>query len=123
MAETAGTDVKVPDSGTQAATTPAATAAPPPPPGPGASRAEWREWRRRQRDYMRGQWYTGTSSGPLYWRGGGWFVGTLLLVIGVYYLLYNLGQLTWLKADVLWPVLLIVFGLWLLVRRRRRWWA
>lgn len=117
-----GTEVKMPNGDSQAGVSPpAAHASPPPPPAPGASRAEWRAWRRSQRDYVRAQSYGGTWSGPLYWRGGGWFVGALLLVIGVYYLLYNLGQLAWLKADVLWPVLLIVFGVWLLLRRRNRW--
>jgi hypothetical protein len=40
-------------------------------------------------------------------------------VIGVYYLLTNVGLLTWLKGDVLWPVLLILLGVALLVRRGR----
>jgi hypothetical protein len=40
-------------------------------------------------------------------------------VIGLYYLLLNLGVLSWLPGDVLWPLLLILFGVWLLVRRGR----
>ncbi len=45
----------------------------------------------------------------------------LVLGLGVYYLLQNLGLLSWLRGDVLWPALLIVLGLWLLLRRSR-WW-
>ena len=113
-----GTDVKATGDPQPAGPPPFAPPTPPVPPGPGASRTEWRAWRRQNRDYVRAQWYGGQWPGPLYWRGGGWFVGALLMVIGVYYLLYNLGQLAWLKADVLWPVVLILFGVWLLVRRR-----
>jgi cell wall-active antibiotic response 4TMS protein YvqF len=103
---------------------PTQPAAPPPlpPPGPGASHDEWRAWRRQQRDYLRAGWYTRPSFGPWGWWGGGWFWGAVLLVIGVYYLLQNLGLLTWLKGDVLWPSLLILLGLWLLLRRGRGWW-
>jgi hypothetical protein len=42
-------------------------------------------------------------------------------VVGAYYLLQNLGLLSWLRGDVLWPVLLILLGLYLLVRRNRGW--
>ena len=51
------------------------------------------------------------------------FRGTLVLVvIGAYYLLTNLGFLNWLKGDVLWPTLLILLGVALLVRRGRSGW-
>ena len=43
------------------------------------------------------------------------------MVIGAYYLLFNLGLLGWLPSDVLWPILLIVFGVFLLLRRGRGW--
>jgi hypothetical protein len=42
-------------------------------------------------------------------------------VIGAYYLLQNLGLLRWLPGDVLWPALLIVLGLYLLIRHNRGW--
>jgi hypothetical protein len=42
-----------------------------------------------------------------------------LIVIGVYFLLSNLNLLTWLHADVVWPLLLIALGVWLIVRRVR----
>lgn len=101
---------------------PTQPAGPPSPPSPGASRDEWRAWRHQQHDYWRehrhaGQWY-----GPWDWWGGGWFVGAVLVVVGGYYLLKNLGLLEWIPGDVLWPVLLILFGVWLLVRRGRNWW-
>lgn len=64
---------------------------------------------------MHGGWY-----GPWPWFGGWtWFWGVVLVLIGVYYLLFNLGLLTWLRGDVLWPTLLILFGIFLLVRRGR----
>ena len=95
---------------------PPPTVEPPKPPAPGASRDEWRAWRRQQRDYGWG--------GPWGWSGGVWplFWGAALVLIGAYYLLQNLGLLSWLKGDVLWPSLLILFGLLLLIRRGRGWW-
>jgi len=74
---------------------------------------------------VRSQWHSsgwyGGGSWP--WFGGwAWFWGVALVVIGAYYLLYNLGLLGWLRGDVLWPVLLIVFGVFLLLRRGRGWW-
>jgi hypothetical protein len=101
--------------------------APPPEPGPGASRDAWRAWRHQQHDYWRAQRYGAGWYGPWNWWGGGrwggsWFAGAALLVIGAYYLLQNLGLLNWLPGDVLWPLLLILLGLYLLVRRSRGWW-
>jgi hypothetical protein len=100
---------------------PTQPAAPPPQPGPGASRDEWHAWRHQQHDYWRSQRYGGGWYGPWNWWGGGWFWGGGLVVIGGYYLLQNLGLLSWLRGDVLWPVLLILLGAYLLVRRNRGW--
>jgi len=97
---------------------------PPPAPGPGASRDEWREWRRRQRDYMRANW-THDFYGPWGWGwfgGWNWFWGAALVVVGAYYLLSNLGLLNWLRGDVLWPILLILLGVAILVSRARGGW-
>lgn len=99
---------------------------PPPQPGPGASRDEWRAWRHQQHDYWRSQrraggWYGPGWYGPWSWWGGGWFWGGALVLVGAYYLLLNLGLLTWLRGDVLFPILLIFLGLYLLVRRNRGW--
>ena len=99
-------------------------AEPPKPPGPGASREEWRAWSRIQRDYMRDRWGGGWY-GPWPWGGGGvwpWFFGVALVLIGGYYLLQNLGWLGFLNGhDVLWPILLILLGLLMLLRRGRTW--
>lgn len=47
------------------------------------------------------------------------WVGAALLILGGYYLLRNLGfeWLWWLDFDVIWPVLLIVAGIVVLLRR------
>jgi hypothetical protein len=61
------------------------------------------------------------ASSPNRWQrnsGTFWGGGTLIL-IGVYFLLANLGLLDWLKWDYVWPVVLIAIGLWLVVRRLR----
>ena len=42
----------------------------------------------------------------------------MLIVLGVYFLLSNLGLLDWLTPGVVWPVLLIAFGAYLILRRR-----
>ena len=101
--------------------TPPQPVGPPPQPSPNASRDEWRAWRHQQHDYWRSQRYSGGWYGPWNWWGGGWFWGGALVVIGAYYLLQNLGLLSWLRGDVLWPVLLILLGVFLLVRRNRGW--
>lgn len=94
------------------------TPAPPAIPGPNATREEWREWRRRQRAYIRayvrpyGGWFFGI------W---GWFWAVALIVVGGYYLLANLGLLDWTRGDILWPSLLIVLGVLVLINRFRPW--
>jgi hypothetical protein len=85
---------------------------PSPPPGPEASRAEWRAWRRM---YGRPYWMGGQ------WFGWGFFWPAVLIALGLYWLLSNLGLLWWLRGDVVWPVLLILFGL-ALIFGRGRWW-
>jgi hypothetical protein len=72
------------------------------------------------RDHWGGGW-----NGPWAWAGGGvwaWFWGAALVLIGLYYLLQNLGWLTWLKGDVLWPSLVILLGVLMLISRGRSWW-
>jgi hypothetical protein len=99
-------------------------AEPPKPPGPGATRDEWRAWSRQQRDFVRDRWGGGWY-GPWPWGGSGlwpWYFGVALVVIGGYYLLQNLGWLGWLNGhDVLWPILVILLGVLMLVRRGRAW--
>jgi hypothetical protein len=48
-----------------------------------------------------------------------YFLPSLLILLGVYFLLHNAHLLDWLHADIVWPVLLILFGGWLIVRRAR----
>ena len=43
----------------------------------------------------------------------------ILIAGGVYFLLDNLGLLGWFRFDVIWPVLFIGLGVWLIVRARR----
>lgn len=49
------------------------------------------------------------------------FIGGALIILGIFYLLDQLQVewLRWLNFDLVWPVLLIVAGLALLLRRRR----
>jgi len=88
----------------------------PTPPGLGASREEWRAWRRHQRSEWSGGW-----PGPWAWHGGfwSWWWGAALILIGAWSLLQNLGLLRWLRGDILWPSLLIVLGVVILVGRGR----
>jgi hypothetical protein len=43
----------------------------------------------------------------------------VLIALGVYFLLYNMGWLGWLEPKIVWPVVLIALGVWLLLRRAR----
>lgn len=45
----------------------------------------------------------------------GW--GIILLITGLIVLLGNFGYLDWIHLDRWWPVILIVIGLWMVVRR------
>jgi hypothetical protein len=53
-----------------------------------------------------------------YWRRD-YFWPALLVLVGVYFLLNNLGWLEWLKPEIVWPVALIALGVWLIIRRSR----
>jgi cell wall-active antibiotic response 4TMS protein YvqF len=48
-----------------------------------------------------------------------YFWPALLIVAGIYFLLRNVGLLDWLRGDIVWPILLIALGAWLIVRRAR----
>jgi fatty acid desaturase len=52
-------------------------------------------------------------------RSGGYWVGAFLVIAGAYFLLANLGLLNWLNWDLVWPLVLILIGLYLVVRRLR----
>jgi hypothetical protein len=53
------------------------------------------------------------------WRND-YFWPVVLVALGLYFLLRNLGLLDWLSSDIVWPVLIIILGVWLIVRRTRR---
>ncbi|TMD51581.1 MAG: hypothetical protein E6I85_12615 [Chloroflexi bacterium] len=55
------------------------------------------------------------------WRGrsGGFWLGAVLVAAGAYFLLANLGLLNWLNWHLVWPVVLIGLGLYLVIRRLR----
>ena len=52
-------------------------------------------------------------------RSGAFWGGGVLILIGVYFLLANLGLLNWLDWNIAWPVILIAIGLYLVARRLR----
>ena len=53
-----------------------------------------------------------------YWRRD-YFWPVVLILVGVYFLLNNLGLLNWLDWNIAWPVILIAIGLYLVARRLR----
>jgi len=81
---------------------------PPPPPGspppglpPPASPPE------------HGWWGSGNRSRPR-----GLLAGIILIVLGAYFLVANIGLLSGFRWDLFWPIVLIAIGLLILVRRR-----
>ena len=46
------------------------------------------------------------------------FLGLILLITGVVFLLKNLGYISGAAWSIIWPVILIIFGLWILLRKR-----
>jgi cell wall-active antibiotic response 4TMS protein YvqF len=59
-----------------------------------------------------------TIEGVTWWRRE-YFWPSALVVVGVYFLLNNLGYLWWLRPEIAWPLVLIGVGVWLIVRRAR----
>jgi Domain of unknown function (DUF5668) len=61
------------------------------------------------------------QSRPNRWQrnSGAFWGGGILILIGLYFLLANLGLLNWLDWKVVWPVILIALGVYLVVRRLR----
>ena len=46
----------------------------------------------------------------------GW-LGILLIMLGIFFLLDNLHFLRWVDKDLLWPIIIIFVGAWLLIKR------
>ena len=53
-----------------------------------------------------------------WWRREYFWPG-VLIVIGVWLLLSNMGLLNWMKPEIVWPVLIILLGVYLILRRVR----
>lgn len=53
-------------------------------------------------------------------RGDPWVVGLVLVVAGIIFLMENLWSVSWLRFGQLWPLLIIIVGIALLLRRRER---
>lgn len=51
-------------------------------------------------------------------RAGVW-TGAILIGLGLVFLLNNVGLLWWWRWDVFWPLVIIAFGVYLIVRRFR----
>jgi len=45
-------------------------------------------------------------------------IGFILIIIGVVFLLQNLGYISEGAWSIIWPAILIIFGLWILLRKR-----
>ncbi len=50
-------------------------------------------------------------------------IGVLILIIGLFFLLKNLGFITGAAWSILWPLLLIVIGLKFLIGKKHRHWG
>jgi len=48
----------------------------------------------------------------------GWF-GIILILIGVIFLLKTLNLIRWFNDDLIWPLIIICIGVWLLIKRWR----
>lgn len=46
------------------------------------------------------------------------FIGTLLIITGIVYLLQNLGIISEFNASLFWPILIIALGVHLLLRNK-----
>lgn len=57
-----------------------------------------------------------TDEKPLH--RGRW-LGVFLILLGIFFLLDNLGLIKWIDKDLIWPIILIFIGAWLLIKRWR----
>lgn len=49
----------------------------------------------------------------------GRWLGILLIVLGIFFLLDNLHLIRWMDGDLIWPIIIILVGAWLLIKRWR----
>ncbi len=49
----------------------------------------------------------------------GLWLGIFLIVLGIFFLLDNLHLIRWINGDLIWPIIIILIGAWLLIRRWR----
>ncbi len=47
------------------------------------------------------------------------WLGIILILLGIFLLLENLHLLSWINRDLLWPIIIIFIGAWLLIKRWR----
>ena len=45
-----------------------------------------------------------------------WF-GIILILLGIFFLLENLHLIPWVNKDLFWPIIIILVGVWLLIKR------
>jgi len=48
------------------------------------------------------------------------WIGAILILLGIIFLLDDLRLFWWLSKDIFWPLILILIGIWLLVKRWER---
>ncbi len=46
-----------------------------------------------------------------------YWLGILLILLGLFFLLDSLHLIEWIRRDLIWPIILIFIGIWLLIRR------
>ncbi len=47
------------------------------------------------------------------------WLGIILILLGIFLLLENLHLLSWINRDLLWPIIIIFIGAWLMIKRWR----
>ena len=61
----------------------------------------------------------GPRRGTGRWRLHLWpyFLGTLLVLVGIYYILRSAGLLGWVHDDVFWPIVAVLLGVFIILSR------
>ena len=58
------------------------------------------------------------KNGEKHSKRAAWF-GIILILLGIFFLLENLHLIPWVNKDLFWPVIIILVGVWLLIKRWR----